>query len=647
MMVALCVVAGAFANVPVVTSVIKPQKIVQTVSGGMRTYFIDFGPAYFGSISFSLTNSTASQSAEVVISEAASGSDVITAAVGARSSTATVTVTGGSKTYTSFIDQPIRAARIMVPDQIVSLDTSSVAVSAHHVPFNDSASTFTSSDTVLNRVYQLCKHTVKATSFLGVYIDGIRETKPYEGDTYINMLSHFAVDSNPPIALFSHEYLLTHPTWPWEYGLFPILVGWELYMANGNVDQLQRNYATLTGRIQSCIGSGSWSDSHSLVDWPANMRDNFDSTTRSSVVTNSWAYKALMTIADMADALNRGSEAAAYRSRAAQVKKRINDSLIIKEQGLYRDGLSTTHISLHSNLYPLAMGVVPDSLTKNVAQYLAKRGMVCNVYAAQFLLDGLFDAGFDSCAIALMAAKTGNSWGHMMYEVGSTITMEVWDPSQKPNLDWNHAWGAAPGNVIPRKLFGIMPLTPGYGKTAIKPRVGSLTSGRYSLPTVKGTITVAFESRRGQSMTITATIPSAMVAQVYVPTFGAANNDVLVDNKKMSGVRDGDFLSIDSISSGSHIITRSISTSSLPNISVRTATGRITIASTARGVCFRIGNTVPGPAIVTIFDCRGKQACRIALDATEDYGIALPTGAYVAFIQYPGVKAGPFRFIVQ
>ena len=34
-----------------------------------------------------------------------------------------------------------------------------------------------------------------------------------------------------------------------------------------------------------------------------------------------------------------------------------------------------------------------------------------------------------------------------MIEVGSTMTLEAWDAKYKPNLTWNHAWGAAPANI--------------------------------------------------------------------------------------------------------------------------------------------------------------------------------------------------------
>ena len=59
---------------------------------------------------------------------------------------------------------------------------------------DDFSSEFTSSDTILNQIWDLCKYTIKATSFAGLYIDGDRERIPYEADAIINQLSHYCVD---------------------------------------------------------------------------------------------------------------------------------------------------------------------------------------------------------------------------------------------------------------------------------------------------------------------------------------------------------------------------------------------------------------------------------------------------------------------
>jgi len=43
----------------------------------------------------------------------------------------------------------------------------------------------------------------------------------------------------------------------------------------------------------------------------------------------------------------------------------------------------------------------------------------------------------------------------------------------KPNSDWNHAWGAAPANIIPRQLWGIQPKVPGFKVVHIRPKWGA------------------------------------------------------------------------------------------------------------------------------------------------------------------------------
>ena len=60
--------------------------------------------------------------------------------------------------------------------------------------FETNSSAFTSSDTILNRVWDICKYTIKATTFAGLYVDGDRERIPYEADAYLNQLSHYGVD---------------------------------------------------------------------------------------------------------------------------------------------------------------------------------------------------------------------------------------------------------------------------------------------------------------------------------------------------------------------------------------------------------------------------------------------------------------------
>ncbi|MDE6779540.1 MAG: family 78 glycoside hydrolase catalytic domain, partial [Alistipes sp.] len=115
-------------------------------------------------------------------------------------------------------------------------------------PFDDDAAHFSSSDSTLNAVWELCKYTVKATSAFGIYIDGDRERIPYEADALINQLSHYAVDREYAMARRSSEYLLQHPTWPTEWILQALLIAWNDYLHTGDDRSIAANYELLKSR---------------------------------------------------------------------------------------------------------------------------------------------------------------------------------------------------------------------------------------------------------------------------------------------------------------------------------------------------------------------------------------------------------------
>ena len=159
------------------------------------------------------------------------------------------------------------------------------------------------------------------------------------------------------------------------------------------------------------------------------------------------------------------------------------------ERGCYVDGEGAAHASLHANMLPLAFGLVPETERARVAAFVTSRGMACSVYGAQFLLEVCFEHGLAEHAVALMTSDSPRSWVNMMRR-GATITMEAWDDGFKPNQDWNHAWGAAPANIVARGLLGIRPTVPGFAAYEVKPRLGGVARATYRYPTPRGAIVV-------------------------------------------------------------------------------------------------------------------------------------------------------------
>lgn len=85
----------------------------------------------------------------------------------------------------------------------------------------------------------------------------------------------------------------------------------------------------------------------------------------------------------------------------------------------------------------------------------------------------------------LLTSDAERSWYNMI-RVGSTISLEAWDDKYKPNQDWNHAWGAAPANIVPRRLMGVVPTEPGFSRIEIRPQPAGLEKASLRMPTIRG-----------------------------------------------------------------------------------------------------------------------------------------------------------------
>ena len=438
----------------------------------------------------------------------------------------------------------------------VDLDASMIRQVAVHYPFDDTQSSFCSSDPVLDQIWDLCKYSMKATSFCGVYVDGDRERIPYEADAYINQLSHYAVDREYTLARYSHEYLLEHPTWPTEWKQHSVLMAWADWMATGNLESLVQHYDQLKAektlehraRADGLLDTKGLRD---IVDWPKGERDGYDFRDVNTVV-NAFYYLTLVQMSEMAAALEKPADAEAYRAKAAGVKAAFHRVLFDGERGVYVDGDGSTHASLHANMMPLAFGLVPEEHQKSVVAFVASRGMACSVYGAQYLLEAFYECGRPDLALERMVAKDVRSWFNMI-RVGSTITLEAWDDRFKPNQDWNHAWGAVPGNIIPRYLLGVRPLEPGFKKVLIRPQPAGLAHASGTVPTIRGPVGVTIKNAPG-AFTLTVDLPVNMTARVGLPQINPRSTSLWLDGNEVAAeLRDG-VLYVDGIGSGAHVL---------------------------------------------------------------------------------------------
>ncbi len=395
--------------------------------------------------------------------------------------------------------------------------------------YREDLGSFSSSNSLLDSIWEISRYTIEATDFLGYYIDGDRERIPYEADAYINQLSHYCIDSEYAIGKKSLEYFMSHATWPTEWLLHTIMIAYQDYIYTGDTRLIDQHYDMLKirslhelrrddGLISSksekvtpeylhSIGfqKGFRNRMNDIVDWPKaaftkgvqemGERDGHDMKPINTVV-NCFHYQALRYMAEIAAAIGRQEDSLHFESMAAQVKLSINEKLFDEERGIYIDGEGSTHSSLHSNMFPIAFDIVEQENIESVVEFVKSRGMACSVYGAQYLFEALYKAGEAQYALDLMTNLSDRGWYNMI-RVGSTMTLEGWDLKYKGNLDWNHAWGAAPANLIPRYMWGVRPTSPSYKSGVICPQLASLEHSAITVPTLNGVIRASYTNESG------------------------------------------------------------------------------------------------------------------------------------------------------
>ncbi|HOX07727.1 MAG TPA: family 78 glycoside hydrolase catalytic domain [Planctomycetota bacterium] len=588
--------AHATARYPLEKTEFAPKERALRAAGH---HFFDFGRAVFGTVRVDAESAIDGATVEVHLGEklAAPGAIDRQPPGHIRYRGTTLTLRRGTASYVVAIPPdkrnssgaailmppeagevlPFRYCELVADPRAVRIgDVRQVMV---HYPFDDNAAAFASSSPELDAVWELCKHSIRATTFCGVYVDGDRERIPYEADAYINQLGHYCVDREFSMARHSHEYLLTHPTWPTEWILHSVLMAWADYEQTGDPASLEANYDTLVAKAllplaredglistQTGLVTGEVLRSihiadpiKDIVDWPPGSftqggtgeRDGHEMMPVNTVV-NAFHCRALALLARIAGALGRKEDAGRFAARAELVAAAINARLFDPARGVYLDGEGSGHASLHASMFPLAFGLVPPGRVPAVAAFVKSRGMACSVYGAQFLLEALYAAGESEHALGLLTSESDRGWLNMI-RAGSTMTLEAWDWKYKNNLDWNHAWGAAPANIIPRCLMGVTPLEPGFGRIRIRPQPGTLERAELRLPTIRGTVGVRFERSAGR-FRLEVEIPGNATAEVWLPGPRGAGERVMLDGRPVKVRAAGDSAAVDDVKAGRHTL---------------------------------------------------------------------------------------------
>ncbi|MEQ7129094.1 family 78 glycoside hydrolase catalytic domain [Actinopolymorpha sp. B11F2] len=403
-------------------------------------------------------------------------------------------------------------------------ESTDLAAVAQIYPLSPTQAAFTSSDPILNEIWQLSAHSIRALNG-NLYVDSwTRERLVYEADVYLQQRAHLCLGPDPSLGRYSTAYVAHNRTWPTEWPFYTVLAWHDNWMRTGDTSHASRMFDQVLdllpdryldpvkGLVTKLPGENSALDGD-LVDWPPVERHGYQFGHVNTVV-NALAAAAYQAAAELAAATGR-TEAARLASTASTLKASIGTYLYDPEHGAFVDGLDQRgnrlcHHSVHASAFALWSGVVPQHHSDQIAAHLQRHGLACSVYAAAFVIDGLFAHGNGQTALDLLTSTGTRSWARML-ELGAGATMEAWNETIKPNLSHSHPWGASPAFLALEGVLGLRPLTPGYRTFSAQPQLGHLDYASGALPTVAGTIAVEAR-RRGTHLLVDLTVPTGLEA---------------------------------------------------------------------------------------------------------------------------------------
>ena len=404
-------------------------------------------------------------------------------------------------------------------------------------PFDETSSSLTSDNRLLNDLHSLVKHTVKVTS-QDIYVDSqSRERGAYEGDLLINMLAAYAVEDSFAPARLTVEYLLGHRTWPADYLLMIIFAARADYMATGDDSLLREWYDTLkanlfteyldeTGLIRSPV-IGMSTTNAVLVDWPSSERDGYEMNCPYNTVFNALNLRAYTDMAAIAAVLGKDADAIGFSLRADRLRRAMIQKLYDPVDGLFMDGLRedgipSDHAAQHATAFCLDCGAYDSpEMADAMARAIEADGKIrMSVYGAFFLLEGLYRTGHGAVANRLMldtdASEGARTWAYMLYTLGATVTSEAWNQINKPNMTLSHPWGAAPAHMITGGILGVTPTSPTYETFDLRISPNGIREAAGTIPTIRGGIGVSFR-HTDDGLDLSVTVPAGATATVYLP----------------------------------------------------------------------------------------------------------------------------------
>jgi alpha-L-rhamnosidase len=425
------------------------------------------------------------------------------------------TLSGSVDTFETYDYKAFRYVEVQGPEEALRPESFHAVV--RHYPMDEQSCTLHSSDELMNQIFDICKNGVRYGSQEN-YVDcPSREKGQYLGDNTIIGHSHMLLSGDyrlyrKAIEQFGRSSFVCDGIMAVVPGHFmqeiaDFSLQWPMqvmtyYRYSGDTAFLQAMYPYAEGLLrhfeQFEREDGlleSVADKWNLVDWPQNLRDNYDFDLSRPVgpgchnVINALYIGCMSTVNEMRDLLG-----VAFEDRTPKLKKSFVEAFYDEQNALFIDSEQSSHHALHANVLPLLFHIGPQESVSAIVDLIRTKRFACGVYFSYFVMKALAEASEYALIYDLLSADDEHSWGNMIKE-GATTCFEAWGKDQKWNTSLCHPWASGPVPVLIEDIIGLKPAKPGWEEIGFCPKLpASWTSFSLQLNVPTGTIRLSYEN---------------------------------------------------------------------------------------------------------------------------------------------------------
>lgn len=301
-----------------------------------------------------------------------------------------------------------------------------------------------------------------------------------------------------------------------EWGSSFLLVAWQQYLFNGDLELLRRHYAAmkryvsyLDGRAQDHIldfGLGDWFDI-------GPKRPGASQLTPKALTATAIYFEDVSVMFKAARLLGKDDDARQFEAQSQSIRAAFNRKFW--KNGNYATGSQT------ANSMPMVLGLVdPENrpaVLESIVADVRQKCLTAGDVGYRYLLRALADGGRSDVIYEMNNQSDRPGYG-MQLKRGATSLTEAWDANPGPSQ--NHFMLGQINEWFFHDLAGIQcdPTGPGFKKIIIRPAiVGDLSEVRASYNSVSGKIVSSWKRAGGNQLGLGVVIPPNTTATVYVP----------------------------------------------------------------------------------------------------------------------------------